>query len=606
MRNFSKTFIYALLIFVLLSGTYALIQSGFQERKEVSLSELVREINEGGVERITVEEDTLTIRLKDGSEQRSRKEAEAGLSETLANYGVEPAKLASVTIEIKALAGLGYWLGVILPFLAPLLLIGFFIWWTARQVQRGSMQAFSFGQSRARLVTPENTRERVLFRDVAGVKEAKEELREIVDFLKSPKKFFDIGARIPRGVLLMGAPGTGKTMLARAVAGEANVPFFHISGSEFVEMFVGVGASRVRDLFKVAKKSAPAIIFIDEIDAVGRHRGAGLGGGHDEREQTLNQILVELDGFETNESVIVVAATNRPDVLDPALLRPGRFDRRVVLDLPDISDREEILKIHAKSKSWDRDVHLRVVAERTPGFSGADLANVVNEAAILAARSGRKSIAQSDLVASIEKVMLGPERKSHILTPSEKEIVAYHEAGHALVAASLKHTDPVHKISIVARGRAGGHTWKLPSEDRHLFSRSYFFDEIAVAMGGYAAEKMVFDEITTGPHNDLEHASDIARDLVTRYGMSEKLGPAVFGERQELVFLGKEIGTEKNYSEEVAQLIDREVRKIINTALKRAREVIVSRRAKLEAIAKRLMEKETIEREEFEVLMAAV
>ena len=486
-----------------------------------------------------------------------------------------------------------------------LLLIGFFIWWPARQVQRGSMQAFSFGQSRARLIAPEDTRDRVMFKDVAGVKEAKEELREIVDFLKNPKKFFDIGARIPRGVLLMGAPGTGKTMLARAVAGEANVPFFHISGSEFVELFVGVGASRVRDLFKMAKKSAPAIIFIDEIDAVGRHRGAGLGGGHDEREQTLNQILVEMDGFETNESVIVVAATNRPDVLDPALLRPGRFDRRVVLDLPDINDREEILKIHAKNKRWDSDVNLRVIAERTPGFSGADLANVVNEAAILAARQARKSMAQSDIVASIEKVMLGPERKSHILTPKEKEIVAYHEAGHALVAASLKHTDPVHKISIVARGRAGGHTWKLPSEDRHLFSRSYFMDELAVAMGGYAAEKEVFNEITTGPHNDLELASNIARDLVTRYGMSEKLGPTVFGERQELVFLGKEIGTEKNYSEEIARLIDREVRKVINLALKRAKEILVKRRMKLETIAKRLMEKETIEREEFEALMAA-
>lgn len=604
MKNFSKTFIYAIIIFVLISGMYALVQSGLRERPERSLSELVALVNEGKVERITVEEDTLSIRLKDGSEARSRKEAEAGLSETLSNYGVNPEKFAAVNIEVKSLSGLGYWLGVIVPFLAPLLLIGFFIWWTARQVQRGSMQAFSFGQSRARLVTPENTRERVTFKDVAGVKEAKEELREIVDFLKSPKKFFDIGARIPRGVLLMGAPGTGKTMLARAVAGEANVPFFHISGSEFVEMFVGVGASRVRDLFKVAKKSAPAIIFIDEIDAVGRHRGAGLGGGHDEREQTLNQILVELDGFETNESVIVIAATNRPDVLDPALLRPGRFDRRVVLDLPDISDREEILKIHAKQKVVDRDVKLRTIAERTPGFAGADLANVVNEAAILAARQGRKSIAQSDFVASIEKVMLGPERKSHVLTPKEKEIVAYHEAGHALVAASLTHADPVHKISIVARGQTGGHTWKLPAEDRHLFSRSYFFDEIAVAMGGYAAEKAVYHEITTGPHNDLELASNIARDLVTRYGMSDKVGPTVFGERQEMVFLGKEIGTEKNYSEEIARLIDREVRKIINTALKRAREIITARRVTLEAIAKRLMEKETIEREEFETLVA--
>ncbi|MBI4132456.1 MAG: ATP-dependent metallopeptidase FtsH/Yme1/Tma family protein [Candidatus Sungbacteria bacterium] len=605
MRNFSKTFVYALIVFVLISGLWALFQGQFTERRELSISELVASINDGKVEKITVEDDTLMVRLKDGTEATSRKESEAGLSETLRNYSVEPEKLKDVAIEMKALGGVSYWLGVLLPFLAPLLLIGFFIWWTARQVQRGSMQAFSFGQSRARLITPENTRQRVLFKDVAGVREAKEELREIVDFLKSPKKFFEIGARIPRGVLLMGAPGTGKTMLARAVAGEANVPFFHISGSEFVELFVGIGASRVRDLFKMAKKSAPAIIFIDEIDAVGRHRGAGLGGGHDEREQTLNQILVEMDGFETNESVIIMAATNRPDVLDPALLRPGRFDRRVVLDLPDINDREEILKIHAQMKALDRDVNLRVVAERTPGFSGADLANVINEAAILAAREGRKSVAHSDLVSSIEKVMLGPERKSHILTPKEKEIVAYHEAGHALVAASLKHTDPVHKISIVARGRAGGHTWKLPSEDRHLFSRSYFLDEIAAAMGGYAAEQMIFDEITTGPHNDLEIASNIARDLVARYGMSEKLGPAVFGERRELIFLGKEIGEEKNYSEEVAQIIDREVRSILSSALKRAKDIIIKRRRKLETIAQRLMEKETIEREEFEVLMAA-
>ncbi len=605
MGNFSKTFIYALIVFVIISGLWALLAGQFVQRRELSLSELVANINDGKVEKISVEDDTLTVRLKDGTDASSRKEVEAGLSETLKNYGVEPAKLKDVTIEMKALGGAAYWFGVLLPFLAPILLIGFFIWWTARQVQRGSMQAFTFGQSRARLITPENSRQRVLFKDVAGVREAKDELREIIDFLKNPKKFFDIGARIPRGVLLMGVPGTGKTMLARAVAGEANAPFFHISGSEFVELFVGIGASRVRDLFKMAKKSAPAIIFIDEIDAVGRHRGAGLGGGHDEREQTLNQILVEMDGFETNESVIIIAATNRPDVLDPALLRPGRFDRRVVLDLPDINDREEILKIHAHNKIMERDADLRVIAERTPGFSGADLANIINEAAIFAARAGRKTIAQPDLVSSIEKVMLGPERKSHILTPKEKEIVAYHEAGHALVAASLKHTDPVHKISIVARGRTGGHTWKLPSEDRHLFSRSYFLDEIAMMMGGYAAEKLIFSEITTGPHNDLERASDIARDLVTRYGMSDKLGPAVFGERQELIFLGKEIGSEKNYSEEVAQLIDREVRGILNAGLKRARDIITKRRAKLEALAKRLMEKETIEREEFETMMVA-
>lgn len=604
MKNLSKNLIYGILILMSIALLGSLVSETVNQPKAISLSELVQKINDGKVAKITVRDNDLEIELKDGAKEKSRKESEAGISETFKNYGLTPEKFSNL-IEVKEQSGFIFWFSVLLPFLAPVIIIGFFIWWSARQFRQGSMQAFSFGQSKARLIMPDNKKERVTFKDVAGVKEAKEELKEIVDFLKNPKKFFEIGARIPRGVLLMGAPGTGKTLLAKAVAGEAGVPFFQISGSEFVEMFVGVGASRVRDLFKHAKKSAPAIIFMDEIDAVGRHRGTGIGGGHDEREQTLNQILVEMDGFETTESVIMMAATNRPDVLDPALLRPGRFDRRVILDLPDINDREEILKIHAKNKPLAKDVNLRMIAERTPGFSGADLSNLVNEAAILAARENRKTVTEMDLINSIEKVMLGPERKSHILSPKEKEISAYHEAGHALVAASLSGVDPVHKISIVSRGRAAGYTLKLPSEDRHLYSRTHFLNEIAVSMGGYAAEKVVFKELTTGASDDLRKASDIARDLVMRYGMSEKIGPAVYGEHGELVFLGKELGMERNYSEEMARLIDSEVKKVLDGAFKKAKEIIASRRAKLEQIARRLIEKETIEKEEFRMIMAA-
>ncbi len=1058
MKNLSKNIVWVIVILMLVSALYSTVAGMLHEEKEVALSDVVARINAGEVADIAVMESTLEVKLKNGETVTAQKETEAGLTDTLHNYGVDPEKLKGVGITVRNRSAMNFLLGVIVPIIGPVILIGFFIWFTARQVRQGSMAAFSFGQSRARLITPENAKEQITFKDVAGVKEAKEELKEVVDFLKNPKKFLDIGAKIPKGVLLMGAPGTGKTLIAKAVSGEAGVPFFHMSASEFIELFVGVGASRVRDLFRLAKKAAPAIIFVDELDAVGRIRGAGIGGGHDEREQTLNQLLVEMDGMETNDKVLVFAAsvtgdtpvlirengmvsmlsigeavdryyqssgeegeketpnlevlgfekkerkpgrfsdenlkafsfgsaafknvrsvfrhrvdaiyeitylggtiratgnhsvfvrsrqgittkavsdlqegdilvdfpyivnrgskklretrtfdfvhtfdmelplwsplferfepvraayeyalarvdrdsqthlgnmlgfsqrtigkwqqgicrpralsrnyyqhyevlpdhvkvtpelmrlfgyyvaegyarkeivfcfnaketeyladvkrlmsaafqitphterfvtphavnviyqckpvaefltyhcgkgahnkhvptflwlapreyfvefmrgylagdghrdkmgrveatsvskrlilelnwlarmhgfksyvhsftakegriinggkplkavtawklgfgktqdpthlnvgnantkraivknvrklpyegyvydfcgcdneaffggisptllhnTNRPDVLDPALLRPGRFDRRVILDLPDINDREEILKIHIRNKPTESDVHLRTIAERTPGFSGADLANLVNEAAILAARENRKKVGQMDLTKSIEKVMLGPERKSHILTQEEKKISAYHEAGHALVAASVPHADPVHKVSIVSRGRAGGYTLKLPSEDRHLFSRTHFLGELAVSLGGYAAEKVVFDEITTGASDDLKKATDLARNLVTRFGMSEKVGPVSLGEREEMIFLGRELGTERNYSEETARLIDSEGKRLMDDARGHAEEILTRRRAKLDEIASVLIEKETIEREEFAELV---
>ncbi len=603
MKKFSKQFIGALGILLILAGSYALIAEQFKEKQSIPLSQVVAKINADEIDAIKISDSTLTITAKDKTQFTAEKETETGLTETLRNYGVDPEKLKKVNLEVAGTSSSGVIFGILLQIIGPILLIGLFIWFTARQVQRGSMQAFSFGQSRARLISPDNTKDRVTFKDVAGVKEAKQELEEVVDFLKNPKKFLDIGAKIPKGVLLMGAPGTGKTLLARAVAGEAGVPFFHMSGSEFIEMFVGVGASRVRDTFRLAKKAAPSIIFLDEIDAVGRMRGTGLGGGHDEREQTLNQLLVEMDGMETDDRVIMLAGTNRPDVLDPALLRPGRFDRRVILDLPDINDREQILKIHARNKPLAEGVELRVIAERTPGFSGADLANLVNEAAIVAARADRTTVTQDDLLNSIEKVILGPERKSRLLTQDEKKISAYHEAGHALVAASLKHADPVHKISIVSRGRAAGYTLKLPLEERHLYSRSHFWDELAVSLGGYVAEKLVFNELTTGASDDLQKATNLARNLVTRFGMSDKIGPVVLIEKDEMVFLGRELGSERPYSEETARIIDEEVKKLMDTARDRAHEVLTRRRGKLDEIAKVLIEKETIEHAEFNAIV---
>jgi len=567
----------------------------------LTLNDLALKVSAGEVAKIVIAGDDLEVTLKDGTTASAKKEAEAGLSETFKNYGVSQEALAATSVEVKEESGLRFWASILIPTLVPLLIIGGIFFFMFRQAKSGVNQAFTFGRANLRLSGGE--KDRATFKDVAGLKEAKQELEEVVDFLKNPKKFLDIGARIPRGVLLMGAPGTGKTLLARAVAGEAGVPFFHISASEFVEMFVGVGASRTRDAFQTAKRAAPSILFIDEIDAVGRERGAGLGGGHDEREQTLNQILVEMDGFDRDTKVIVLAATNRPDILDSALLRPGRFDRRVVLDLPDINDREAILTIHARGKKLDTSVDLRRIAVRTPGFSGADLANLVNEAAISAARKNKKSVGQEELLDSIEKVVLGPERKSRVISDKEKKITAYHEAGHALVTASLKDADPVQKVSIVSRGRAGGYTLKLPLEEQRLKTKSQFLADIAVMLAGYVSEKLVFGDVSTGASNDLEGASELSRNLVVKYGMSEALGPMTFGKSEEMVFLGREIATGKDYSEETAAKIDAETRGFIERAHQAATRILTTRRRALDAIAKTLIEKETLEHEDFYALL---
>jgi len=604
MKLFSKNILFILLIMMIMAGVYSLLAGQMEVKNEIPISQIVSEINGGNIKSIGVKGDTLEIVFTDGKIAQSKKEAEASLTDTLMNYGVSAEQLAKVSIDIKSPSGSSVWLGTVLPLALPIIIIVLFFWLAARQVKKSNFQSLTFGKTQARVIEPDDKKEKVTFKDVAGAHEAKEELKEIVDFLRNPKKFLDIGARIPKGVLLMGPPGSGKTLLARAVAGESNVPFFHVSGSEFVELFVGIGASRVRDLFKVAKTAAPAIIFIDEIDAVGRHRGTGLGGGNDEREQTLNQILVEMDGFEPHEKVIVIAATNRPDVLDPALLRPGRFDRRVFLDLPDIKGRKDILNIHAKGKPLAEDVVLNLIAERTPGFSGADLQNLMNEAAILAAREERKKVSQFDMIRSIEKVLLGPERKSHLLTVEEKKIASYHEAGHALVSSVLKHADPVHKVSVVSRGRAAGYTLKLPLEERHLYSKAHFLDEISVALGGYLAEKMIFGDITTGASDDLRHAMEIARALVMKYGMSETIGPVAWGGRSEPIFLGKDFMAEKNYSEAVAKEIDAEITKIITASQEAAKDALLKHKELLNDIANTLIEKETIENEEFNAIIS--
>lgn len=575
------------------------------QSSQVSLSQLVSEINQDKVKKIAVSGDSIAITYQDDKTASSMKESNSVLSEVLVNLGADKEKLQKVEVSatVEQQSVLAWLFPALLYGVLPLLLIGFFLWTMLKQTRSGAMQVFDFTRARARIFGAEGRdKQKITFKDVAGLKEAKEELIEIVDFLKFPKKYLEMGAKIPRGVLLMGAPGTGKTLLAKAVASEAGVPFFSISGSEFVEMFVGVGASRVRDLFSMAKKSSPAIIFIDELDAIGRHRGAGIGGGHDEREQTLNMILVEMDGFDKEATTLVFGATNRPDILDPALLRPGRFDRRIVLDLPDAHDREEILKIHSKEKPLSENVHFKEIAERTPGFSGADLANVANEAALLAAKRNKKQVFQNEFLESIEKVLLGPERKSHLLSKKEKEIAAYHEAGHALVSSSIPGTEPVRKISIISRGMAGGYTLQIPSEENKMKTKTQFLAEIATLMGGMAAERLIFKEMTTGASNDLVRASELARKIVKEYGMSS-LGPIAFGDKDELVFLGREISEQRNYSEAVATKIDKEIEKIIREAEKRAAQIVKGKKNLLEKIAKTLIEKETIEREEFEKLM---
>lgn len=578
----------------------AILFSGVSQpskKQELPLNEFANKIEAGEIKTITVSgTGTIEAELADGTKATTRKEAGVGLSESLLGYGVTSEALRKVTFTVKDSTAQAILVAYVLPTVIPILIIAIVIYFIAKKAGGGG-QAFTFGKSNIRLFT--SFKERISFKDVAGLKEAKQELEEVVDFLKNPSKYEDLGAKIPRGVLLMGSPGTGKTLLARAVAGEAGVPFFHISASEFVEMFVGVGASRTRDAFKTAKSAAPSILFIDEIDAIGRERGAGMGGGHDEREQTLNQILVEMDGFERGENVIVLAATNRPDVLDPALLRPGRFDRRVFLDLPDINEREEILKIHSKGKPIAKVVDLKKIAARTPGFSGADLANIVNEAAILTAVKNEKEVSQESLYESIEKVILGPARKSRSVSERERKMIAVHEAGHALVAAATPDADPVHKVSAVSRGRAGGYTMQLPIEEIRLRTKKQLMAELATLVAGYAAEEQTFGDVSTGASNDLKRVTEVARAAVMKFGMSEKLGPMAYGDTDETVFLGKEITAGKNYSEKIAAEIDAEIKALVDTAHKSAREALVKYEEALAKIADSLLEKETLEQEEF-------
>jgi cell division protease FtsH len=602
MKKLIKNFLIFFVIFLVLATVFSSYGISKDEPENKGLNYLISSIESEEISKIEVEENKILLTTKDGAEKIVKKEANQSLSELLTNLGVSKEKIGKVDIQIKEPSGFDYIIANILPFLIPFLLIAGFIYFMMRGVQGANSKAMSFGQTQPK-EAEKDSKTKVTFKDVAGVVEAKEELKEVVEFLKFPKKFHDLGAKTPKGVLLLGSPGTGKTLLARSVSGEAKVPFFHISGSEFVEMFVGVGASRVRSLFQKAKKSAPCIIFIDEIDAVGRKRGSGLGGSHDEREQTLNQILVELDGFDPNDNVIVIAATNRPDVLDSALLRPGRFDRRIIVDEPDLNAREEILKVHVKNKPLDKDVKLRDIAERTPGFSGADLANLLNEGAILAARQNKKTISKEDLFEAVEKVMIGPERKSRVLSDKEKKITAYHEAGHALVAHFLPNTDPVQKISIIARGKAGGYTLKVPTEDKHMHPKSEFLDELSVLLAGYLAEKEVFNEVTTGATSDLHRATMISRSLVVDYGMSEKLGLRTFGEKEDMIFLGKEIHEQRDYSEKVAEKIDEEIINFINSAQEKTLEILRNKRSYLDKVANRLIEKETLNKKEFEKIV---
>jgi cell division protease FtsH len=590
--NWKRSLIFYIAIIVAAVILFTVILPSGPEPEEILLSEAITMSQEGRIKTIVVENETLNITGTGGVEYITYKEAFTSI------YDIEGLNLENVQLDVKGSGGIDW--GALFINILPFLFLGGLLFFIFSQARGANSQAMSFGRSKARMFNANTPT--ITFDDVAGVEEAKQELQEVVDFLRSREKYQALGARIPKGMLLIGPPGTGKTLMARAIAGEAGVPFFSISGSEFVEMFVGVGASRVRDLFEQAKRNAPCIIFIDEIDAVGRHRGAGLGGGHDEREQTLNQILVEMDGFDTNTSVIVIAATNRPDILDTALLRPGRFDRRIVLDLPDIIGRTAILKIHSKDKPLDDSIDLVSLARLTVGFSGADLANFVNEAAILAARRDKKTIGMEELEESIDRVIAGPERKSRKISPKEKEITAYHEAGHALVARMLPNADPVHKISIIARGMSLGHTRQLPTEDRYLKTRLQFNDDLATLMGGRVAEELIFNEMSTGASHDIKTATDAAHKMVTEYGMSDKLGPRSFGNKQEMVFLGREIAEQRDYGEKVANLIDEEVMSIIQKAHETAEGILTKNKQKLISIAEKLMDLETLEGKELEAL----
>src|SRR5215208_3802865 len=597
-----NSFVYLIILVAIIALFFTVFQPGSMDRDaQIGLNELAAAVKRGEVKRIDVAEDKLTIEIPGRGKFTARKERNDTVPDILTAYGVSSAELERVDYRVSDPPQFTNWLGLLVNLL-PLIFFGAILLFMMRQAQGSNNQALSFGKSRARMFM--GNKPTITFADVAGVEEAKQELAEVVEFLKYPEKFAALGARIPRGVLLVGPPGTGKTYLSRAVAGEAGVPFFSISGSEFVEMFVGVGASRVRDLFDQAKRNAPCIVFVDEIDAVGRQRGAGLGGSHDEREQTLNQILVEMDGFDSNTNVIVIAATNRPDVLDPALLRPGRFDRQVVLPAPDINGRKAILEVHAKGKPFDKNVELGVLAKVTPGFSGADLANLINEAAILAARRNKKTISMQEMEEAIDRVIAGPERRSRIISEKEKWVTAFHEGGHAVVGRFLDHHDPVHKISIIARGMMGGYTRYLPTEDRYLWTKSQFEDRLAATLGGHAAEKLVFGEMSTGAENDIEVATNIARKMVKEYGMSERLGPVALGHKEELVFLGREIGEQKNYSEKVAEAIDEEIRRLIDEAYATAVRILQDKRNILDNLADELVRLETIEGEALEAVFS--
>jgi cell division protease FtsH len=598
--------IYVLLLIALGAFLYtSLTNNNNTAAQTVPIDQVAERVREGRVKQITVKDDRITVLLagtngNGDSTVQSRKESETGLVQALLNLGVTPEQLKAVDIRVAEPQFWENWSGLLLALL-PLILLGAFFFFIMRQAQGAGNQAFSFGKSRARMFTGD--RPTITFNDVAGNEEAKQELQEVVEFLKEPEKFAALGARIPRGVLLVGPPGTGKTLMAKAVSGEAGVPFFSISGSEFVEMFVGVGASRVRDLFEQAKKNAPCIIFVDEIDAVGRHRGAGLGGSHDEREQTLNQILVEMDGFDTDTNIIIIAATNRPDILDPALLRPGRFDRRVTMDTPDVKGRKAILEVHVRGKPLAADVDLDVIAKQTPGFAGADLENLVNEAAILAARRNRRSIGNDELQEAIERVIAGPERRSRLITPKEKEIVAYHEAGHAVAMHFLPNHDPVHKVTIVPRGMAGGYTLSLPDEETMVMTRDKFRDQLVALLGGRVAEEIRFGDVTTGASNDLERVTQLARSMVTQWGMSEKMGPIRYGEREELVFLGRQYSEHRNYSDKVAEEIDSEVHRLVEEAHQRCHDLLTQHWDKMTLVSNRLLQVETLGAAEFEALM---